>query len=180
MGEIQRFIQYIFDSLKMWVIIQPWEAGIRVRNGKHIKKLSKGIYFKLPYFDSVYVQEIRLRVRELPMQTLTTKDHKTVTLNSSIGYTISDIEKLYETLYRPEMTLQNIAMSAISEVMFKTRSEDLTPEKIEQAVLEKLAADDYGMNYEYFKITNFAIVRTYRLIQDQTWVDSGFSMNEKK
>ena len=180
MNQVQQFLEYLFQSLKIWVIVQPWEAGIRVRNGKKIKRLEKGIYFKIPYFDSVYVQEIRLRVRELPMQTLTSKDLKTITLNSSIGYSIRDIEKLYTTLYRPEMTLQNIAMSAIAEVIHNTRAAEVSPELLEKGVIKKLSAEDYGLEYEYFKVTNFAIVRTYRLIEDQSWLDSGFSMNEKK
>jgi len=163
MGQIQQFIEYLFNALKIWVIVQPWEAGIRVRNGKKIKRLGKGIHFKLPYFDSVYVQEIRLRVRELPMQTLTSKDLKTVTLNSSIGYSIRDIQKLYQTLYRPEMTLQNIAMSAIAEVLYTTDAHDISPELLEREVIKKLSAEDYGLNYEYFKVTNFAIVKLVTL-----------------
>lgn len=180
MNQVQQFLEYIFNAFKIWVIVQPWEAGLRVRNGKNIKKLDKGIYFKLPYFDSVYVQEIRLRVREMPMQTLTSKDLKTITLNSAMGYSIADVEKLYQTLYRPEMTLQNIAMSAIAEVLHSTNAEEITPELLEDKVLEKLRADDYGLNYEYFKITNFAVVRTFRIIQDQSWVSEGFSMTDKK
>jgi len=180
MNQVQQFLEYIFNAFKIWVIVQPWEAGLRVRNGKHIKKLSQGIYFKLPYFDSVYVQEIRLRVREMPMQTLTSKDLKTVTLNSAMGYSISNIEKLYQTLYKPEMTLQNIAMSSIAEVLHNTNAEEISPGLLETKVLDKLKADDYGLNYEYFKITNFAVVKTFRLIQDQSWVSEGFSMTEKK
>lgn len=180
MNQVQQFFEYLFKSLKIWVIVQPWESGIRVRNGNRIKKLNNGIYFKLPYFDSVYVQEVRLRVREMPMQTLTSKDNKTITLNSSMGYSIEDIEKLYQTLYKPEMTLQNIAMGAIADVLNATDSTEITPELLEKAVFSKLKADDYGLKYEYFKITNFAIVQTYRLIQDQSWVSEGFSMTEKK
>ena len=180
MNQVQQFLEYLFNAFKIWVIVQPWEAGLRVRNGKHIKKLSQGIYFKLPYFDSVYVQEIRLRVREMPMQTLTSKDLKTVTLNSAMGYSISNIEKLYQTLYKPEMTLQNIAMSSIAEVLHNTNAEEISPGLLETKVLDKLKADDYGLNYEYFKITNFAVVKTFRLIQDQSWVSEGFSMTEKK
>ena len=180
MNQVQQFLEYIFNAFKIWVIVQPWEAGLRVRNGKHIKKLSQGIYFKLPYFDSVYVQEIRLRVREMPMQTLTSKDLKTITLNSALGYSISNVEKLYQTLYLPEMTLQNIAMSSIAEVLHSTNADEISPGLLETKVLDKLKADDYGLNYEYFKITNFAVVKTFRLIQDQSWVSEGFSMTEKK
>jgi len=180
MNQVQQFLEYLFNAFKIWVIVQPWEAGLRVRNGKHIKKLNKGIFFKLPYFDSVYVQEIRLRVREMPMQTLTSKDLKTITLNSAMGYSIADVEKLYQTLYKPEMTLQNIAMSAIADVLHNTNSGDIHPGILETKVLDKLKADDYGLNYEYFKITNFAVVKTFRLIQDQSWVSEGFSMTDKK
>jgi hypothetical protein len=180
MNQVQQFLEYLFNAFKIWVIVQPWEAGLRVRNGKHIKKLSQGIYFKLPYFDSVYVQEIRLRVREMPMQTLTSKDLKTITLNSALGYSISNVEKLYQTLYLPEMTLQNIAMSSIAEVLHSTNADEISPGLLETKVLDKLKADDYGLNYEYFKITNFAVVKTFRLIQDQSWVSEGFSMTEKK
>lgn len=180
MNQVQQFFEYLFKSFKIWVIVQPWEAGIRVRNGNYIKKLNKGIYFKIPYFDSVFVQEIRLRVVEMPMQTLTSKDKKTITLNSSIGYSIKNIEKLYQSLYKPEMTLQNIAMSTIAEVLSKEESDNVTPDFLENRVIEQLKNEDYGLEFEYFKITNFAIVRTYRLIQDQSWVSEGYSMDEKR
>ena len=180
MNQVQKFIEYIINAVKIWVIIQPWEQGIRVRNGKKIKRLYQGIYFKIPYFDSVYVQEIRLRVKEMPIQTVSSKDGKTITLNSAIGYSITNIEKLYQTLYMPEVTLQNIAMSANAEIISNTNAIDITPEKIEKAVLERLNADDYGLKFKYFKITNYAVVRTFRLIQDHSWIDEGFKLNEKK
>jgi regulator of protease activity HflC (stomatin/prohibitin superfamily) len=62
MYQVKEFFEYIFNAVKIWIIIQPWQQGLRVRNGKDVKLLNGGIYFKLPYFDSVYVQETRLRV----------------------------------------------------------------------------------------------------------------------
>lgn len=180
MNQIKDFFEYIFNSLKIWVIIQPWESGLRVRNGKHVKKLSKGIYFKIPYFDSIYVQEVRLRVVTMSVQTLTSKDLKTITLNGAVGYSINNIQKLYETLYLPETTIANITMSKVSEYIFNKELNNITPEGIEKAVLEKLNADDYGLKFEYFRITNFAVVRTYRLIQDHSWTDEQLKMDKKK
>lgn len=180
MNQVREFLEYLFNAFKIWVIIQPWETGLIVRNGKRIKQRTKGIYFKLPYFDSVYVQENRLRVTEMPMQTLTSKDTQTITLNSSFGYSISNLQKLYETLYQPEKTLQNIAMSTIAEVVFKNNIGEVSPEVIEQEVLKKLKADDYGIRFEYFRITNFAIVKTFRLIQDQSWISESLNLEKKK
>lgn len=180
MNQVQQFFEYIFNAVKIWIIVQPWQTGIRVRNGRHVKKLNQGIYFRIPYFDSVFVQESRLRIAEIAIQTLTSKDLKTITLNSSFGYSISDVEKLYNTLYHPETTLQNMAMSEVANFIFKNNLEDITPEVLEKFVLDKLRVGDYGINFQYFKITTFAVVRTYRLIQDQTWNNEGVDMNEKR
>lgn len=89
MNQIKEFLQWIFDAMKFWVIIQPWESALRVRLGKGVKKLSGGIYFRIPYLDSVYVQENRLRVCSMSMQTLTSKDAHTITIEGSVGYVIS-------------------------------------------------------------------------------------------
>lgn len=180
MNQIKDFFEYIFNSIKIWVIIQPWQQGLRVRAGKGIRQLEGGIYFKIPYIDSVYVQEVRLRIISLPIQTLTSKDLKTITLSGSIGFTVTSIETLYKTLYHPEMTLSNIAMSVMCEFIFSNRIEDITPKTIEEAVLSKLNANDYGLKFSDFKITSFAVVTTYRLIQDQSWVSEGVDMDKKK
>jgi len=180
MNQVKELFEYIFNAIKIWIIVQPWQQGLRVRNGKSIKLLNGGIYFRIPYFDSIFVQEIRLRTILLPIQTLTSKDLKTITISSCIGYSITSLEQLYKTLHHPETTLQNIAMSQISEFIFKNNLNDITPEIIENNIISKLNNENYGIKFEYFKITSFAVVRTYRLIQDNGYVYEGLSMDNKK
>lgn len=180
MGQIKDLLEYIFNFVKIWIIVQPWQQGIRVRKGKTIKKLSAGIYFRVPYLDSVYIQETRLRMVQMNIQTLTSKDGKEITINSSLGYSIEDIEKLYETLYHPEGTIVSLAMSAVAEYIFKNISKDMNTQAIEVYVLASLNENYYGLKLEHFKITNFAAVRTYRIIQDnQTWVDCSTDLSKK-
>lgn len=180
MNQVQQFFEYLFNAIKVFIIVQPWQIGIRVRLGNKIKKLEKGIYFRMPYFDSVFIQESRLRVCEVPIQTLTSKDLKTLTISSSLGYSLRNIEVLYDTLYHPEETLQNIAMSEVANFIFTNSIENITPNSIEEAVLLKLREKDYGLNFEYFKVANFAVVRTFRLIQDQSYAYSRLDMGDKK
>lgn len=180
MNQIKELFQYLFQSFKFWVIIQPWEQGLRVRAGKKIKRMNGGLYFRIPYLDSIYVQETRLRIADLAMQTLTSKDFKTITIGGCIGYSITDLEKLYKTLYLPEVTISNLSMSEISAFVFQNDMADISPSKLEEAVLKKLNTEDYGLKFEYFKINNFAVVRTLRLIQDQSWISEGLRMSEKK
>ena len=168
MSGLKEFLQWLFESFRVLIIIQSFETGIRIRCGKKIKKLNKGVYFRIPFFDSVYVQESRLRIVSLPVQTLTTKDKETVTINGSVGYSICDIEKLYDTLYHPETSIQNIAMAEITKFMFKKNIEDVVIDDIQKAILDVLKELDYGINFKYFEITNFAVVKTYRLITDKS------------
>ena len=179
-NQFQQLFEYLFNAFKIWIIVQPWQTGIRVRCGTIIKKLEKGIYFRIPYFDTVFTQEIRLRITAMPIQTLTSKDLKTITVSGAVGYIINDIEKLYQTLYHPETTIQNIALSEVAQFISSRNLEGITPSLIEKQVLRKLKECEYGITFEYFKTTNFAIVRTFRLIQDGSWGDEGLDMDEER
>jgi len=180
MNQVQEFFEYIFNSFKIWFIVEPWETSLRVRFGKNKKVLNNGVYFRIPYFDSVYIQETRLRVCSMPLQTLTTKDGKTVTINGAIGYSITDIEKIYEKLYHPETTITNQVMSMVSEYFLSTNCFEINLSSIEIMVVKSLNEFDYGMDFSYYKTTNYAVVRTFRLIQDQSWVSEGLQMSDKK
>lgn len=180
MNQVKEFLEYLFNAIKIWIIVQPWEQGIRVRRGKFIKLLNAGMYFRIPYLDSVYIQSSRLRVVSMPIQTLTSKNLSTITLNSALGYSIVNMEVLYKKLYHPEVTLSNMAMSEIADFVYKHNIEDLTPEAIEKAVIDKLNAVSYGISVEYFRLTNFAVVKTFRLIQDGSWVDQSMTLDNKK
>lgn len=180
MGQVKELFEYLFNLVKIWVIIQPWQQGIRVRFGKNKKLLNAGVHFKIPYFDSVYVQETRLRMVNLPIQTISCQDKQTVTLNGAIGYVITDIEKLYSTLYHPETTIMNMAMAKVTDFVSKLNLDSISLDKLEKWVVKDLEALDYGIKFEKFEIVNFASVKTFRLIKDEAWVYEGINMEDKK
>lgn len=180
MNGIKEFVQWMFDAVKIWIIVQPWESALRVRFGKHIKKFSGGTYFRLPYFDSIYIQENRLRVCTMAMQTLTTKDGETITIEAAVGYSIKDLEKLYKTLFAPETTVENIIKSAIADYITSKDSNDIKPFEIEKQAEFKVKEKDYGLNFEYVKILSFARVKTFRLIQDSSWSYNELELTKKK
>ena len=85
-----------------WVVVQPWEQGIRVRLGKRRKRLSPGLSFRIPYVDVVYKQSVRLRYTTTTPQTVSSSDGVALTVSGQLGYLISDIDKLYDTLQQAE------------------------------------------------------------------------------
>lgn len=180
MNQVKEFIEYILNLVKIWVIIQPWQQGIRVRIGKHRRILNPGIHFKIPYFDSVFVQETRMRIVDMPLQTISCKDQNTVTLNASFGYLISNIDKLYLKLYHPETTLKNLTMAKVTDYISTRKFAEIELSDLESQVLSELKSLDYGIQFETFQVMSYASVRTYRLIQDKTWTHEGLDMNDRR
>lgn len=180
MGSIRELLDYILNVFKFWIIVEPWEQAVRTRFGKNKKIIYAGTHFRIPLMDSFYIQCTRLRVANLPMQNLTTKDLKTVTLNGSIGYEIKNISILYETMYEPEATISGIAMGAIADYIYTHSSENIDIGDIEKSVLKSLNLDKYGLSVTYYKLINFAVVRTYRLITDQSQIYRSSTLDHSK
>lgn len=173
---IKETIQFIFNSFKFWFIVDPWEEAIRVRFGKHQKLWTPGIYFRIPHFDKIFVQETRLRIVSMPLQSVTLYDKTTLTIKCAIGYKVNDILKLYDTIHQPETTIINIALDKVC--VYLNNAISVSEEQIKSTVLEELRETDFGIEFEYLKITSMCEVRTYRLIQDQHWEYEGMDLGE--
>ncbi len=160
------FVQF-GELFHWWVIVAPWEQIVRVRLGKHLKMFGAGIHFTIPHVDSVYRQSIRRRICLTAMQTLTTSDGKTVTVSGQLGYAIVDVEKLYQTVHHAEDTLLATMQALVSEYIQQNDAADCTPPKVQEFVQESADLEIYGIGEVSFFVTNFAIVRTYRLLMDK-------------
>jgi len=170
MEVVGQLIQFIKEIFSWWFIVTPWEQVVFVRAGKHVKVLKEGFYFKIPFIDQVYIQQIRLRTVDLPMQTITTVDNKTITIKSIMSYSITDIFTLYNTISHPETTLAGIVMSEISDYLKVTHSDSLDTKIMEKNIIDKMNEKDYGLGELTVRITSWAEVKTIRLIQDQSWM----------
>lgn len=174
----------ILDSItslfKWWFTVMPWERAVFVRAGKRVRILKEGLYFRIPFLDSVYIQTTRTRAVILPLQTLSTLDKQTLTVTSSITYRIDDIFKLYNNLYHPETTIGNVVLGRISDYVSSKILEECQPDKIEKAIRRELGKTDFGIEFENVKIIGYAVVRTYRLISDQHYMQEELDLDDKK
>lgn len=176
MSILKDIIEYISKLFTWWVVIMPWQQGIRVTLGRRQKVLQGGVYLKVPIIHAVYIQEKRLRVISLPIQTVSTKNGHAITVSCSVGYSIEDIAKLYNALYQPDTTIANIVASKVSEHISISDLSSISPKTIEDAMGEAVKDTDYGLKYEYIRVINFASVKTFRLIQDQSWINEGIDI----
>ena len=131
MNLLNSIADFLSKLLNWWFTVMPWEQAIHVRRGKHAKVKGPGFYWKIPFVDQIFLQTTRMRMVDVPMQTMSTKDGSTVTVKSVMGYAISDINLLYQTLYHPEMTLNSMIMGRIGEYIRENEGKDITPSKME-------------------------------------------------
>ena len=178
MGAVSQLVQFIKEIFSWWFIITPWEEGVFVRMGKKAKVLKAGIYYKIPFIDQVYVQSIRIRTVDLPIQTVSTKDGKTITVKAMIGYSIQDIYMLYNTLSHPDMTLSGIVMAEISEYIRNTDYSEVNINSLEKEISKRMEQEKYGLGDLSIRITSWALVRTFRLIQDPSWMRETVDMSK--
>lgn len=176
---IQKFIEQIKMLITWWIIVTPWEKGIIVRFGKKVKSLSAGIHFKIPMFDKVYIQTVRSRNVASPIQTVTTKDGTVISISLIIQYSVSDIYKLYNTLYHPEMTIQNMVMGCASDYISKEEFKNCSVEKIMNNI-KLVSLIDFGVQLEQVSIATYAVVKTFRLIQDSSYIHEGYKLDDFK
>lgn len=175
MTAIQEMLRSVGGLFRWWVIVAPWEQAVRVRLGNRVRVLTAGIYLRVPGLDRVYLQSVRRRMCSIPTQILTTKDGKPLTISGAIGYCIRDIGKLYDTLHHAEDTIQTEVAAILARLVHERELVECPPAILEAVVTERLDLSRYGLGDLEFVVTDYAVVRTYRLIQcsPKDWVYGG-------
>ena len=169
MNAFVQFLRGITGLFRWWVVVMPWESAVRVWMGKHPRVIGPGVHLRVPIAHAVFKQSVRLRVMNLTVQTITTCDGKTVTLSAAIGFVISDILRLYESVHDFGNSLGNLTLSAIAAYVQEHNAKDCTPALIQAEVAEHINGTRFGLSELQVFITDFAFVRTYRFITDQRW-----------
>jgi len=157
-------LKYLAQAFTWFVVVAPWEQAIRVRLGKHVRKLDAGFYVRIPFVDRVFKQSTRRRLGLIRPQTLTTADGHIITCAGAVGYAIGDLVKLYDTLESPNDTIENEVAAIISRFIGSRTLKEATSPALEQFVQDTLELTKYGLIGQEFYTTSFATTKTYRFI----------------
>ncbi len=154
-----------FKGLQFWIVIAPWEQGLRVRLGKTGAVLRPGLHFRLPWLDRIFVKPTRARTIANTGQTLTTKDGHTLTVAIAVTYSIVDIGRLYLAVTNPEETLLHQVAGKIADYVAQRDRAEVVPQDIEQAIQQQMPSIDWGLGNVSMMITSWAFCRTLRIMQ---------------
>lgn len=163
------WLSQIFGFLKsfqFWIVIAPWESGLRVRLGRTATTLHPGPHWRLPFLDRTFVQSTRLRSISDQGQTMTTRDGHVLTLSVAVFYAIDDIARLYKSVSNPETTLLYQVEGLVAECIAQTDRADLTPKGVEEFVTKRLPSTEWGLGQLKLTVITFAFVKVFRLLQN--------------
>lgn len=167
---VNELVQWFVNLLKgarCWAVVLPWEQAVRVRMGKNALVWGPGFHWRIPFFDDVRLVNTRLRVGSTGLQALTTKDGKTVSACVSVGFRITDPLKALKALREPEGTCAVYAMTLVASYVIARNANEIDVEALGASVLASIQPFGAGgLQYDFVSIVDFAIVRTYRLIQE--------------
>lgn len=174
MSILNELLAALRSLLLWWVVVTPWQKDLRVRMGARVRVLGPGIHLRIPFVDVIYVQPTRRRAQLIRSQTLTTADGKTVVLSAALQFSVCDLEALYQRMHDAHDTVEAIVQGLIARVVRGTGSAALRPDGVENEVRSMLQLEYYGLCCHEFAITNFAMVRAYRLVNGSLGEFTGY------
>lgn len=145
----------------------PNEGGVFLRMGRYKRTLEPGLYFCLPIIDEVQKLDVTPQVINLPNQSITTKDSRTLAVSGAVEYSIYDPKKALLQVQNFDASLQNLSMGIIANYVKQRSYQDcIKIDGLEQEVIDRIKdrAGDWGLKVTKFWITDLAEHRVYRLM----------------
>ena len=150
-----------------FVIIEQWNGAVQLRFGKWVRNLSGGIYFKIPFFDSIIECPVITQSVNLPSQTLTTLDEQSIVLKSIIRYKVSNIQTYLLGVMHANDVLIDTTQGIIRDVVEMTTWPGLVDvnSQITNEVKEYVVR--WGIEIEAVTITDLGLVKSFRIFGDE-------------
>lgn len=149
----------------------PNEGGVFLRMGKCRKTLGPGLYFCLPVVDEIQKLDVTTQVINLPNQSVTTKDDRTLAVSGAVEYSIDDPQKALLQVQNFDASLQNLSMGIIGDfIKQRTYAQCIKLDGLEATVIEGIRerASEWGLRVTRFWVTDMAQHRVYRLMTQDT------------
>lgn len=168
-GQLAETIIKCFPHLK---IVQITQGGIKLRRGNEITELVPGPVWYWPIYTVVNVVTTVRDTMDLPGQTFTTKDGKTVLCSGMVQYKITDVVKLLTTAPDYVNTIGDLVMTAMHDTFIKYTWEELKDGIVEGSIrkeMRKAAQDElsgFGVKVISVGLKDNALARVIKIVQD--------------
>jgi regulator of protease activity HflC (stomatin/prohibitin superfamily) len=171
-------IQQFFHELTPLFIIDEWDQAVVLRNGKFRKVVGAGLYFKIPFFDSIWRYTVITQSIDIPPQSVTTADGKNVVVKGIIRFSVVDIKAFLLNITQPADVLTDTTGGMIREIIEDTEWSGLID--IDKKLTSEVGkfVKRWGIKVERVTLTDLQIANSIRIIQDATHQSKIVPVNE--
>lgn len=164
---IDKIIEFI-GLFQFWIVLEPYQGGVRIRLGKWIKVLTPGPHLILPFgIDNCIYENVVVETMRLKPQSLTTKDGKSVVVSSVVTFTIEDVLKFLLEVEGRNAIIEDSGYGATSNfILHKTWQELNAMDDIgnELAKVIRRQCKLYGVKVSTVQVVDFTQCRSIRLM----------------
>lgn len=151
------------------VILFQYENGVRYRFGKYIKTLGPGIYFKIPYLETILHEGTVDSTILLPALSI-----NSLVIRASIGYKIMHIGDYYNNVTDTKSALSDLGCVILRQGCLNNNKDfinNLNFGLVLRKVLQK-EVKGYGIKVNYFEIVELSESRSYKLFNETVKLES--------
>lgn len=175
MGDFLRVLIEIVAYIWPFELIMPWQAGLRYRNGKFVRALGPGLYWRTPYFAKIIDVDVAPKPVSAPLQTITLRDKSSCAFSPTIVIQVEDPRAAIETVDNYGESVIEYTTGHLAEQFQNADPEAVTDSIIKRRNLierARAAADEecssFGVRVLTIRFTNFALgFRSYRHLIDR-------------
>lgn len=162
---IDLIVTFIHDFLP-FKIVNQWEEGVHLRNGKFIRVVKPGLNFKVSFFDNIITTPVITQTVNLRSQTVTSKDEKSIVLSSIVRYHVHDVEKFLLGVMHANDVLVDTTQGIIRDIVEDTDWNDLVDLTTKVLPIVNEQVNKWGITIELVSFPDLGEIITYRIINE--------------
>lgn len=165
---LRELVTMLWEHIKFWVVIDHFNAGVRLRLGKPKGVLYSGLHWKIPFMDEILIHMIKTRTLDLSRQSITTKDGEAVTIEATIKFDVSDVETLLLEVNSAEDALGDMTKGIIRKVLMGMEWQECNDGEADKRITSRAKTEGvkWGINVSSVTITSMVKGRVLRIFGD--------------
>lgn len=166
------FLKLLADKIyDLWPlrVIRVYQRGVRFWLGDaNPTPLEPGLYGFLPFFGAIEIVSVVEDVLDLPTQSVTTADGKTVTFSANVSYSVVDAVLLYTSVQDFEVNFSRVASGHLAMRVREWKWDELMENrrKLELSLRDTLTTRVKGWGCQIIecRLTDCVQAKQFRLI----------------
>lgn len=163
--------QWVGNLFPRWMVVDATMAGVKFVGGKRVVVFGPGIVWYWPARTETKVWPTVRQPVDLPSQTITTTDGKTIAVGGAFEYEVTDVRKLLTQSFAPDASMRLHGAVAVRSVCSSHTYADLMNQRaVRFAIRRELRKRlrPFGVRVLSANLTDFAPARVFKLLQSQS------------